>query len=510
MSLRDRLASYLAGDLVARRVSEVETRLRAEADTRVREALSAGLNRADQKLLEDGYRRLSQSGGDRSLRDLSPLAQDQMLEYAYWLWESNPLAQWLVEVVVDFVWGEGGKLESTDDQVKKVIDAFWTDPVNKLGARMEDFVRELGLQGELVLPVAVNDVDGHTRLGYVDPREINEIKRDPDNALILETVVLKGVNGQPGKRLRVVREETWRASSRYGLLMPAVPGTEYERDPHSGRPYDGSCLVFQVNKLSGATRGRSDLLSLIDWLDGYDAALFDQVDRAQHLDSFVWDVTLKGQTEDQIAAWLAKNRKVRRAQIRAHNEQVEWNAVAPDIKASDKDAYFRLMRGQILGSRSIPEHFYGLGGEVNLATAKAMDLPTVKRMTRRQNAVKEMMLGLGRFAVHQAVRTGALSMDAAEASATLAASLPELSMKDTSAIATALTQLSVSLSQAAGEGWIKRETAAKLFALVASQLGHQVDADQEVTAAGEPTDRQTQDYDPTKVRRLRDRLEPES
>src|SRR5262245_14010446 len=99
---------------------------------------------------EPGFRRLSTSSNDQWMpRDLTPLAQDYMQRLVYWLWERNPLAKWLVEVVVDFVLGEGATVESEHAQVRAVIEAFWNDPVNMLDKRLDTFTREFGLYGEL-------------------------------------------------------------------------------------------------------------------------------------------------------------------------------------------------------------------------------------------------------------------------------------------------------------------------------------------------------------------------
>lgn len=500
--IRERLGEFLAGDLIRRRVGDAETRLKAEADTRVREALSVGLTRADQQLMEQGFRRLTQDS-KYAARDLTPLAQDRMLALAYWLWESNPLAQWLVEVVVDFVWGEGGQVTAAAPQVREVVQVFWEDPVNQLELRMDTFVRELGLQGELCLPVFVNDMDGHVRLGYVDPAEIDEIQTDPNNILIPWTVVLKATGAGERKRfLKVVRLDERRGSPGFGSLMPALPN---ETDLISGRLYDGSCLLFQVNKVSNARRGRSDLLALIDWLDGYDALLFDYMERAGLLGSFIWDAEVQGATEEELQAFLQKNAKIRKGMIRAHNEKVKWQAIAPDIKSYETDEMARMLRGHMLGSKSIPEHYYSqAGGDAPLATAQAMELPTIKRMTRRQRVVRFMLQDLARFAVHQAIGHGRLPKDVDQ---TLAVTLPEISMRDTTAITTALTSLTVALVQAEQQGWLRRETAAKLFALVGGQLGLEIKAEEELSPAGEPTREAMRDYDPAKVRQLRDRLE---
>ena len=86
---------------------------------------------------EPGFRRLTATGQAHSRRDLTPLAQDYMQRLVYYLWESNPLAKWIVEVTVDFTLGEGASVQSEDEDVRAVIDGFWKDPVNMLDKRLD-------------------------------------------------------------------------------------------------------------------------------------------------------------------------------------------------------------------------------------------------------------------------------------------------------------------------------------------------------------------------------------
>lgn len=365
MTIRERLASRLFGDLINQRVTEAEARLTAQADERVREALSVGLHRPDDlKMIQQGYRQLT-TGGLRSIRELPPLAQDQMLRIVNWLRESNPLAEWLLNTTVDFTLGEGFRITSEHPEVQKILDAFVDDPVNQLDQRFDRWAMEFGMYGELCLPAFTNYIDGHVRLGYIDPFAIDHVVTDPDNVLIRSAVVLKKPHGV-GKSpvLKVIREDTSRISPTYGLLMPALP---MEVDPQLGVAYDGSCFLFQTNHVSNATRGRSDLLPLIDWLDGYDQFLFDSLDTANLFNSFVYDLQIESATEAQIKEKLATLRQLRKGQIYGHNEKEKLTAITPDLKAQDKNIYLRDVRGHIVGSKGFPEHWYGLGGDVNFA-----------------------------------------------------------------------------------------------------------------------------------------------
>lgn len=518
VSLRERLITRLAGPLLEERIRAIQ----AEADARVREAFATGALRAEeQRDLDRGFRRLSDAQGKNPYRrDLQPLAQDQMQRLVFWLWESNPVAKWIIETTVDFILGEGVSIVTEVDQVRAVIDAFWNDPVNQLDRRLDAWTRELSLYGELCLPVAVNEIDGHVRLGYIDPLAIDEVVTDPDNALITTGVRIKGIMaGGPTRLFKVIREETSRASSYYGLAMPALP---MERDRVTGESYAGSCFLFQINRVSSARRGRSDLLADIDWLDGFDAFLFDSMDAAGQFNSFIWDVTLEGMSDEQIRTWLASNASIKRGMIRAHNEKVKWAEVAPDLKAQDKDAYAKLLRGHLLGGHSFPEHWYASGEGVSYASAKEMGLVPIKRLTRRQKELRFLIADLIRFALHQAIRVGTLPREVvvgrletdgsttgiAKATATaFTVVLPELSMRDQAAITAAIMTLTAALQQIVDRGWLRPETAVRVIANAVSQLGMEIKAEDEYTPGAGPQGASVQDYAQPNLARILAQLE---
>jgi hypothetical protein len=474
---------------------------------------SGGLIEPDDYL----YRRLSTNGQQALIwRDLSPMGQERMLRLVYWLWESNPVAQWILETTVDFTTGAGVKIEALTEDVAAVLDPFLEDPVNQILQRVDTWGRELGLYGEVCLPAFVNSVDGHVRLGYLDPFEIKDVLTDPDNALIQTGVVRKepGSGNVAEQLYKIIRGDADRASSSFGQLLENQQG---EKDPRIGKLYDGACFLFQVNRVSNARRGRSDLLSLIDWVDGYDAFLYDAMQAAQQFNSYIWDVTLEGADEKQLAAWLSKNKTVKRGMIRAHNEKVKWQELSPDLKAQDKDAFLRFLRGQILGSRSFPEHWYGMGGDVTGASAKEMSAPPAKRLGRRQTEIRRLLTALCQFQIHSAIRHGRLkettllSTVAADGSSSAQAirsdeafriSMPEISQKDTSLIVAAAVSLVAALGQATSRGWVRDETAAKIFANLVSQLGVDVDPKQEFVSGGGPQGAPATDYSPANLQRL--------
>jgi len=140
-------------------------------------------------------------------------------------------------------------------------------------------------------------------------------------------------------------------------------------------------------------------LPVIDWLDAYDQALYGELERWDYLRSFIWDVTLKGATADEVKRRAAEITVPTSGGTRVHNDAEEWKTEAPDLQATNGSEFARLFRNHILGGVSIPEHWYGGGGDVNRNTASSMDETTQKNMAMRQQVWKHILEMVGQYQV---------------------------------------------------------------------------------------------------------------
>ena len=404
------------------------------------------------------YRRLT----GKSDKDLPQFQRDKLLRIAYWLYLSNPMARRILELTKEYVVGEGITFQATEEEVQEVLDAHWNDPVNNWDLKQHNKILELGLYGEQIYPVFVNRVNGHVRLGYIDPLMVKQVKTDPDNIEITREIVLKGSPGEGERVIPVIRLEEEPNSPNYGRMV----GGESNGSDANG------CFFFAINKVSNATRGVSDLACLADWLDIYDQILFSTAERAQLASSFVWDVELEGFNEEEIRRWLKSNATPKPGSLRAHNEKVQWNAVAPGLKSRDTAEHVRTMRNQVLAGAGFPEHWFAEGGNVNRATALEMGDPTLKKLTARQRYFKYVMEYIFRFVIDQAVIAGKLSdnMDLS-----FSVNMPEMSIRDMSKVAAVLNQATAALVVARDNQWVTDGTARLIFATMAGQLGVDVD-----------------------------------
>ena len=176
------------------------------------------------------------------------------------------------------------------------------------------------------------------------------------------------------------------------------------------------------------------------------------------------------------------------------------------------------MRGQILGSKSFPEHWYGMGGDVTGASAKEMGAPPLRRLTRRQNEIKRMVETLCRFALQAAIRMGRLAAEVVVSETTDAegnttaitrssadaftVAVPEISSRDTAQTVAASVSLAAALTAATNQGWMRPETCAKVFANLVSQLGIEVDPSLEYSPGGGPNGAAAADYAPANLQRI--------
>lgn len=459
----------------------IDTILKAVGLSRLTEASipsGAGID-ADDYL----YRKLSGSS-----RDVSPLTQERVLQLASYLYESNPLARRIMELTKDFVVGDGFTVHSPIPEIQTVLDRFWTDPITNLTLTQHLKVLELGLYGEQCLPAFTSEITGHVRLGVIDPLLISDVIHDPDNSSVPIGVFTKST-AMAGTQATV---------KRYRIIYPGRDEELFTEQTQAIRASftDGECFYFAVNKLTGISRGRSDLLSLIDWLDGYDRYLFDTMERAALINAFIWDVTLTGASQKKIDDWsLEHSTPPKPGTVRVHNEKEKWDATTPDLKASDGQIGARLLRNHVLGGSGTPAHFYSEAEDINKSVGAEMAAPVFRRLSVRQHLCTQMFRDLCRYQILRAIepvpgrkgplwemQTVQLPGENREVPATEAFHVQPsaINPKDLQRASAVLNSVAQAVNLALISGTMQKETAVKLLAVAANEMGVDVNPHDEI------------------------------
>ena len=386
------------------------------------------------------------------------LDQARMQRRALRMWERNLFARRMVEMPIAWLLGDGVRLTAEDAQARAWLDEFWRDPVTDMPRNLPRMMREFALFGEQCWPVFADPHSGHVRLGYLDPCRIDGVIADPDNAARPVGVTTAPDGSGRARRFRV-----------------AVAGPETVFAPPARRlratMADGEAFLFQTNRLMTGGRGRSDLVAAFDWLEDYERFLRGELDRADFLRAFVWDVRLDGARPDEVERRAAEIAAPAPGTVRVHNEGETWQAISPALQAQDAGAGARLFRNHVLSGLGWPEHWFGGGGDVNRATAAEMGDPAFKTLLARRREWTAILEEVGSLVVRRRIDPAARGAAPLEARYTPRVEWPELVRGDESRHAAALARTVAAAAEARDRGMIGELTALRLVRAAAERLG---------------------------------------
>jgi hypothetical protein len=416
------------------------------------------------------------------MRDLNPVMHQRMQNVCYFLAVTTPFGRRIIQVIVDYVCGEGFRVVAEDPNVQQVVERFWKDPINRMDENLPELFKELLIFGELCQPFAVNPVDGFVRLAYIDPQDIDTVEYG-----MLQTATSQEISVASAVHLRQrIGEQTGRRLS--------IVGTDEDPNSQTFGGLNGDCFFNAINKAKSATRGISEIFSLADWIDVFDNMIFDFADRLRFLNSFVWQFVLTGADEDKVNAFDKKIKKnpPRQGTTMTTNENVEIKAMTPDLKGGDMSDASRVVKLYGMGGAGLPAWFFADPVDSNRSTAQEMQGPTGKMLTSRQNILRRMIHNYIDFVIDQAVAHGTLKQNVNRA---YRVDAPDLSVDDIGAGATALQNATPPLTVAEDRGWITSETAASSFHAILSQVGVSVEQGEFDKAQAQKTERDAKQQD---------------
>lgn len=438
-------------------------------------------------LASQGYSRLTSN----ALRDFTQHTNEQILSVVWILYQSNPLAKRYLQIKRDHILGRGISPESNNEDLQVVLDDFWDN--NELDKIIKKFTLEQYLFGEQCYPVFVRPADGRVKIGYIDPQHIDDVIVNPHNALDARMVILKPDQAGVKKIYRIIGKDEGFVRNDEMVVEPRYPDKYVTHDQieipgweqlflnaNGLNEYTGSCFYFSVNNVSNQPRGFSDLLQVADWLDADDETLFALADREQMAGYFSWKVKLTGADESQVKAKAAeiRSRIPKRGQALVANENEEWSMEAPDLKQQATIATSEALTDRAWGLLGMPKHWRGIGDGSNFATAAAMGDPVWRTLEHDQDATRDRVMAILHFVRDQADIAGGVYTPTDEDE--ILVNMPQMTSKDMAKISTSLAQVIVALVTARDEGFITPETATRIFASVASEIGENINADDEL------------------------------
>lgn len=364
--------------LPARRTSE------ATPQQRVATGASSAGGGYDELDGDYGYRQVGAVGP----REIPQRTRERARVDSIASYRSNPMARAIIDTYVAFSVGDVGlTLNCSSDLVRPFADRFWTDPRNQLVAGQELMLTSALLNGEAVNEMMVGPITGAARRSPIDPTRIKDVLLRDGNPLWPDELVLRGAALEDDTRLKVASVD-----DQTGL-------------------WAGEVLFWPMFKsLETDRRGAPFLMPVLDWLDSYDAVLFNLIDRTALARFIAMDVTLKGENADVDAFVKSRGgtQMPRSGTIEVHNDSVEWKPLAATTGSFEDTNTNKAILTTVAAGSGLSKVWLAEPEDANRATSLTMAEPVRRRIGSVQNQWINNLSDLARYQIDQIVAAGRL------------------------------------------------------------------------------------------------------
>jgi len=419
---------------------------------------------------------------------LMPQLKMQVLSHL--LFYTSGIGGGIVEKMTDIIIGNGFGFESKHPEVQAAIEEFWKDPIHSFIDNEDLHAAFLAVYGELCFTHAIKPSSKRLRLGFVEGWQIERTITCPENRRYVIGVKLRTSDEQ------ILTTALPPGYTERDLFGPSTRKLRSSFSTRSGKVY---CSYFAVNprmiddggELWGPQwRGTPDLFPLIDTIGDAEEILKSAVERADLASRIVWDVNMPGASQDEVNDFVANTPLPDKYTINGHNDKAQWSILSPDLKASEHDTQYKMVRNAGISGKGagLPPTYFGDGGDVNLASAKELPFATIKRMTRRQSKIG----GIFKTLIEQQLSLKGLPADDVQAV------MPTISEKDMELFSKILESYSRSLIVGEERRWLSPQEARRVYRGNLEDMGYELDEDapqmSEAESGQSSPERVTEDY----------------
>ncbi len=356
-------------------------------------------------------------------RDMAPQDRRIVIARARQYWRMYPLAKQAIRLFTTYVLGQGVSYHADDDSVQKVLDDFWNDPDNRLSLTtapaQKTLLTRLRVDGEIIVYLFTDKETGRVKVRVGEPLEIDDIIPDPED------------EARPLYYKRRWTKRTYDYKDT-GTWQPGTMQTDYYAAidnaalPHKPPQLNKDAVILHIKINALGQRGISDLYAALDYLSVHRTYIEDIATFMHSKASVAWVKKVKGGA-NQVNASAALDRSSASgplgalgarsyesnpppatASTKVLNPAVDLQGLTMDSGVAGSEAGGRMLMTQVGAATGIMLHYFGDGGDANLATATAMDLPMLKLFEDGQEEFKDMLLAIFTYVVLQAVKAGTL------------------------------------------------------------------------------------------------------
>lgn len=246
-------------------------------------------------------------------------------------YNSDPIAQSIINNLTYFTIGRGIKLYVDDPDVYDVIEKFRKD--NDMVHREEQFVKMTFLDGENFLLFFVNRVTGDVKVRRIYPREIEDIEISKDD---METRLAyhQQWDETPRGTLQTIRYDRWiRDINYYKRLEEAPPQWKAShKSKKHGKLKEDVFIQFSKLGFDDEVRGRAPMAPVLRFLKYYEDWLLDRVRLNHERSKVVWIKSITGRSSE---ATKRERRSPKGGVMMVENDHVKYRIEHPRLDAND-------------------------------------------------------------------------------------------------------------------------------------------------------------------------------
>lgn len=358
-----------------------------------------------------GWQSISSRGHDRDYAEIQELYTDALTA-----WRKNPIAWRIITITSDFVVGEHFKINSNLPQMQNFIDRFWNHPKNMIDLRLVPMCDELGRSGDLFVTLHRNPLDGISYIRFITKDSIQRI---------------------------VSSDNDWETELEFWETIPGTTEARVWFSPDNPAAADSPAIMlhYAVNKPIGALMGESDLTTMIPWLLRYSRMLEDRVRLHWAARAFLYLVTVpSNKVESKAEQYRAAPES---GSIIVKDETEQWSTLTPSLRGADASHDMKAVRNMIDAGSGYPPHWRGEGGDVNVATAEAMQGPPERHLSKRQQYFTYLVEDIIYHAYIRSQQLGfSPELDSNDYSILFDPDIPDVSLRDNTMLAQAANNIS--------------------------------------------------------------------
>ena len=313
-------------------------------------------------------------------RMLSPIVWNDAAKAGLHLNDRSPIAKRMVNIPIEGMQNAGLRIETDNEAIKLLFKEWWGNKFFGFKKMFWEVYRDYKNTGDMLIPVAVNEINGRCDFGFIDPFAISDVKLNPGNPMMAEQVIVSVGAAMP-RTFDVILPDP------FGVLI-------------------GDLFYFRNKKAPNELRGFPTLTASADLLELQRDNIFKEAERWAFLRYWIMQVKLDSANESTIAEYqeehYPKGSRPPMGSVEVTNKDVEMEFKTPNLNSRDGSNVSKLIKGHIFGGEGFPSWFFGESDGTNVATAREMMRPTLWMIMGEVRTVTEILSFIFSFVVQKA------------------------------------------------------------------------------------------------------------